>query len=280
MSVRLIFKSVWQNPGNRGHRIERLIRAGLWQLRKRCFTGPQPIALANGITFNAHPDCVTSSALMYSDWPEFRELHFIRGRLQSNDVILDVGANVGHISLLLADVVAAQNIFAFEPTPISFRRLTANWKANRWPVEQLFNAAVGRAPGMAFIPNPTRPNTKNAVTDLAGKGVEVPVIALDQLRQRWRGRRVGLLAIDVEGYELEVLSGATELLSRDRPRTIMFEALGGSVAPEISVLFDRVRYSVFQLGKDGQPDFENCSEQNLFAVPNEEVDSVRRCSNS
>ncbi|SRR5581483_7955260 len=273
MSVGLIFKSVWRNPGNRGQRFDRLARAAAWQIRKRFVAAPHVIALPNGVRFNAWPDCVTSSALMYSDWPEFWELHFIRRRLQPGEVIIDVGANVGHISLLLADVVGAENIFAFEPTPVSFRRLTANWLLNHWSTSQLYNCAVGKSAGTAIVGDPARPETKNAVGITSEDTVEVPLVSLDSFRERWRGRRVGLLVVDVEGYEPEVFAGAEKLLGLDRPRLVMFESLDGSLATNIAALFDRVRFTVFQLSEHGEPDFEHLSAQNLFAVPNETVGS-------
>src|SRR4051812_6040667 len=129
MSVKLIFKSVWNNPGNRGQRIARLCRAAQWQFSKRIAPGAKLLRLPNGASFIAHPDCVVSSALTYAQWPEYHELQFIRRVLQRGQTVIDAGANVGHVSLLLSDICGGENIFAFEPTPVSFRRLCENWKA-------------------------------------------------------------------------------------------------------------------------------------------------------
>lgn len=275
MSLRIVFNSVWENPGNRGQRLRRLVRAAVWQIRKRVIGRPRIIELPNGVKFKAYPNCSTSSALTYADWPEFWELRFIRRTLQPSDAILDVGANVGHISLLLADLVGHENIFAFEPTPISFCRLKANWLLNGWSTNHLFNCAVGRNVGTVLISNPTRPDTKSAIGKLDNNMVEVRLVSLDTLRQEWQNRRIGLLTIDVEGYEAEVLAGAFQVLKTDRPRLIMFESLGSSVDPEIARQFERAEYDVFQLDNAGHPDFEHSFAQNLFAVPHERAGSVR-----
>ena len=95
----------------------------------------------------AHPDCVISSALIYADWPEYRELTFIRRRLRQGDVVIDVGANVGHILLLVSDIVGPDRLFAFEPTPLSFQRLKENWELNGWCTDHLHPMAIGSAPG-------------------------------------------------------------------------------------------------------------------------------------
>src|SRR5438105_117586 len=187
MSFRLVFKSVWRNPGNYGHRMTRLGRAAAWQLEKRIKQQSKTIRLPDGALFVAHPDCVVSSALIYAAWPEYHELQFIRRQLQPGEVLVDVGANVGHISLLLSDIVSVANIFAFEPTPISFQRLVENWKANGWTTENLFQAAVGRASGVALVPNTVTPETKNSITSSNGvvPRVEVPLVSLDEWRSHW-----------------------------------------------------------------------------------------------
>ena len=112
MTIRLVTRSIWNNPGNRGKRLRKTVAAIMWQLRKRCRRSPYMLQLPNGLRFKLYPDCVVSSALVYADWPEYAELMFLRRMLRHDDVVLDVGAHTGHISFLLGDVVAPGNIFA------------------------------------------------------------------------------------------------------------------------------------------------------------------------
>jgi FkbM family methyltransferase len=276
MSVRLIFRSVWHNPGNHGHRLARLVRAAQWQLEKRLAHRTKTLRLSNGILFQAHPDCVISSALIYAEWPEFLELQFLRRLLRHGDAVVDVGANVGHISLLLGDIVGAENIFAFEPTPVSYRRLVENWKLNGWKTNQLFQSAVGRRMSRVLVQDTERPETKNSVLRGASADhcVEVPLVTLNASRAHWKGRHIGLLKVDVEGYEPEVFAGATELLREDRPRVLMFESLSGKVESEVAQVLSHVQYEVFQLDESGRPVFGRHDAQNLFAVPEELRDSL------
>lgn len=219
----------------------------------------------------AYPDCVVSSALYYAKWPDYHELQFIRRQLKSKHVVIDVGANVGHISLLLSDIVDPQNIFAFEPTPTSFRRLVDNWELNGWPTINLFQSAVGRSRGIVRIPDTFSPETRNAVTFVEGPNptVEVTLKPLDACRSRWKNCRIGLVKIDVEGFEHEVFAGAQQLLEHDRPSLIMFESLSGSVDADIRRILEHARYLVFQLDSEGYADYKNTSAQNLFALPKE-----------
>jgi FkbM family methyltransferase len=116
---------------------------------------------------------------------------------EQEDVIIDVGANVGHFSMLLADLVDPADIIAFEPVPVSFARLVANWRANEWSTDKLFQAAAGARSGVVRMPDTTSPLTT----------VHVPLTTLDAVRHLWRGRSMGLVKIDVEGYEPLVLPG-------------------------------------------------------------------------
>jgi FkbM family methyltransferase len=221
--------------------------------------------------FNAYPDCVVSSSLIYSDWPEYTELSFIRRMLRKGDSIIDVGANVGHISLLLADIVGGQNVFAFEPAPRAFHRLEENWQLNDLSTERLFQVAVGASEGEVFIDDDDHPTTTLRVSDSpsGNRAVPVPLVSLDDYRYLWAGRPVGLLKVDVEGYEHDVFQGCSALLREDRPRLIMFESLSGRLDARLATSFAEHNYAVFQLDERGAPDFVHCSEQNLFAVPKE-----------
>lgn len=277
MSIRLVTRSVWSNPGNAGRRLRRSCAAVGWQLRKRLIGRPRLLRLANGVRFCAYPDCVVSSALIYADWPEFMELMFLRRFLRPGELVLDVGANVGHISLLLADVVGAENLVCFEPTPVSYRRLTENWRLNGWPTELLLQAAAGAEEGMVRIPDVDRPVTTNSITaaSAAPGSVEVRLVRLDDVRNTLPEKRIGLLKIDVEGHEPSVFRGARRMLSADRPRLVMFECLHGEVPAELRELFEDARYRLFQLDDSGRPEFSRLTAQNLFAIPDEEsLDAV------
>jgi FkbM family methyltransferase len=278
MSVHLIANSIWHNPGNRGRRLRKGFAAVAWQWHKRASGSVRTLRLVNGMRFNAYPDCVVSSSLIYADWPEHDELMLLRRSLMQSNIVIDVGANVGHVSLLLADLVGARNIVAFEPAPRAFGRLTENWILNNFPTDKLFNMAVGASPGAVFIESDEHPTTTLQVSEepAGARSIRVPLVRLDDYRHEWKGYAVGLLKVDVEGYEPAVFEGAIGVLAEDRPRLIMFESLSGSIDSRIASILTAHRYAVFQLDESGVPDFSRSSAQNLFAVPAEIVASSGR----
>jgi FkbM family methyltransferase len=270
MSVGLIARSIWTNPGNRGRRLRKAVSAAQWQLQKRLAPSVRRLRLPNGLWFNAYPDCVVSSALIYSDWPEYGALMFVRGNLRRGDVVIDVGANVGHISLLVADLVGADSVFAFEPAPGAFRRLKENWNLNGFATDGLSEIALGASRADVFIEAHDRPTTTLCVSKAgAGHCTRVPQIPLDDCRHQWTSRTIGFLKIDVEGYEPEVFEGSRRVLTGDRPRLIMFESLGGALDPCVHRILADHDYTLFQLDEHGRPDSSRLSAQNLFARPNE-----------
>jgi FkbM family methyltransferase len=272
VSLRIVKKSIWDNPGNRGQRVRKSLAALWWQAQKRTVASCRKMRLANQMWFMAHPDCVVSSGLIYADWPEYHELMFLREHLRPADILLDVGAYVGHFSLLLADRVKPENIYTFEPLPVNSARLAENWKLNGWPLTNHSQVAVGSAHGTVYVSRQTVPSTTNQVAAAENsESVAVPVIPLDERRSQWQGRPIGLIKIDVEGYETEVFRGCRQLLKENRPRLIMFESLGGSLLPAIASVLSEARYRVFQLDENGHPDFSGDSAENLLAAPEETI---------
>jgi hypothetical protein len=110
VNLKIVFEAIWKNPANRDQKVARVLRAVSWQIDKRLCGRPRLITLPNGVRMWAHPDCVVSSSLIYADWPEYFEFQFIRRQLRTGDYVIDVGANVGHVLLLLADIVGPDKL--------------------------------------------------------------------------------------------------------------------------------------------------------------------------
>jgi len=134
--------------------------------------------------------------------------------LASDDVYVDIGANVGfHTLLARSRIGSSGQVIAVEPLPYNGDRLLRNWLVNGWSNLSLYVAACGREDGLCRLPNQSLFDTTrlSRVEDLRGAGQPqeyvVSALRLEAILNREAVKKIKLLKIDVEGYELEVLEG-------------------------------------------------------------------------
>lgn len=136
---------------------------------------------------------------------------FLGQFLRRGDVFVDVGANIGVLTLLAARKVGTEGkVIALEPHPKTFVALQKNLRINRASTVDVVNCAVGAEAGIVRLSD--RPDDDWNRVDAETGTIEVEVRKLDDV---CRGiGPVKALKIDVEGFELPVLRGAAELLKR------------------------------------------------------------------
>jgi FkbM family methyltransferase len=136
----------------------------------------------------------------------------LRRYLRPGDTFVDVGANVGYLSLLAwTRVRPGGRVVAIEAHPRTCGFLAGNVRLNRFPIET-HNVAIGERPGELWFTSLRSDDQNHAVPDSAGRaGVRVAVTTLDRLLG---SMTVDLLKVDTEGFELHVLAGAAAMLER------------------------------------------------------------------
>jgi FkbM family methyltransferase len=155
-----------------------------------------------------------------------RELYRSIGALRrwtADDVVLDVGANVGQTVLGLRPYTGATQVLAFEPVSATFAELART--TAHLPQVRRFNLALGSTPGQLTIhhhPSRSSMSTFRPWWE-ATYSEEVEVSTIDRELGRSRIEFVHLLKIDTEGFELEVLRGASDALDGHRIAMILVE---------------------------------------------------------
>lgn len=148
---------------------------------------------------------------------------FLSAYLKEDDIYLDVGANIGTLALQAASLVGSSGVVvAFEPHPAIYKYLTRNIEANQGLSVTAHNIALGDAPGLAFLTDFSA-DDQNRIS--ANSGTPITVMRLDdvsEVRVLIKSREIGLLKVDVEGYEKMVLDGGHNVLSKTK--VIMFES--------------------------------------------------------
>jgi FkbM family methyltransferase len=151
----------------------------------------------------------TSANLWIDPNSRFHDLSLFKDYCQPGDLVVDVGANIGEVSIVLSQRVGASGqVLAFEPQPRIYRYLRGNLSLNGCGNVIATNAAVGAAPGTVRMSDSKRDDMNRVVDDGA---IEVPCTTLDAALP---ANAIALLKIDVEGTELRVLEGARQTLTR------------------------------------------------------------------
>jgi FkbM family methyltransferase len=143
----------------------------------------------------------------------------LRRVLRPTDVVLDVGANIGVLTVVAAKLCASGRVFAFEPSPHHLRYLRANVGANAVANVSVEETAVMDAPGEVLLNRPETFQAGSYVATAHREGIaeRVRATTLDEWCVERAITRCDLVKIDVEGCERLVLTGARELLARHRP---------------------------------------------------------------
>jgi len=144
--------------------------------------------------------------------------------------IFDVGANVGHfIRLIIQRLDVPFHVHAFEPSQPAYRMLCDNTKGHSNLT--LNNVGLGKQPGTAdlYADQPGSSLASLYQRRLRHHGIEfkysekIRMDTLDDYCAAHAIQRIDLLKLDVEGHELDVLQGGTQLFRARRIRMVSFE---------------------------------------------------------
>jgi FkbM family methyltransferase len=154
--------------------------------------------------------------------------------VKSGMAVLDIGANIGWFTMLLASLVAPSGlVVAVEPNPENIKLLEASRRVNGFNQILIIQAAAGRQIGLLAL-NVSHSNgmTGELPNDLDAifASRPVPSVALDLILPK--DRHFDLLKIDVEGAELNALIGLSQTIDRDRP--IIVSEFSPGTLPSIS----------------------------------------------
>lgn len=141
--------------------------------------------------------------------PEVKRL--INSELKDGGLFIDIGANIGYFSLLAA-VKKNVEVIAFEPSPRERKRFYENIGLNGFNniVTYPFALSDGSQKLKLSIARDWNPGLNSFVNDLGTEevdSIEVNCHSFDSIVTDEMAKRVRLIKIDVEGYEMTVLNG-------------------------------------------------------------------------
>ncbi|CDT77909.1 Methyltransferase FkbM family (fragment) [Vibrio coralliirubri] len=144
-------------------------------------------------------------------------LRNMRSQLNPGDVVLDIGANIGNHTLYLA-AVAQCKVHAFEPNRKLCEALTESSRYNELEKKiTIHNYALGSKPSSGIFSMINDENLGSQSVELVEAGFQGDTFEVNVIDHMDWPEKITLIKIDVEGFELEVLKGAKDLIARDLP---------------------------------------------------------------
>ena len=150
--------------------------------------------------------------------------------------IIDIGANIGSVSLLMAKIFTNSKIYAIEPTNYAFQKLSQNLDLNpelkkNILLKQLFITNIKKPTKVWSSWNLEKSNDKHKKHLGTLKEIKKnPYMKLSQFMDNENIDNVDFIKLDVDGYELEVLSSGEEFLKLNQP--IIFIEIAPYLYPE------------------------------------------------
>lgn len=148
--------------------------------------------------------------------PEIAAL--IQSTLREGETALDIGANIGYFTLLMARKVGpAGRVIAFEPVPSVYAVLCENLRLNACIQALAECIAVADVEGPGAMQSDLN-NPLSSVGQLVDTGgLAVPLVSIDRYVETAGVQKLDLVKIDVEGAEDRVIRGMTKTLKTLHP---------------------------------------------------------------
>ncbi len=159
------------------------------------------------------------------------ETHILEIILRSGDIVIDVGAFIGWYSLLAGKLVGNKGrVFSFEPSHIHFQELTNNIVGNKLHNIKTFNVAVSNKNDKVSFWEAGRGSSlieKEAEihNSFIKEPIQVTTVTLNDFIEREKIQHIDFIKIDAEGWDLQILKGATNILKKKDAPDIMVEVI-------------------------------------------------------
>ena len=218
--------------------LRRAIRAG-------AYGTVAPLKLESGLQLELHVDDLIDREILINGIWQPALVRLIRNRLKPGGIFIDVGANIGYMSLLAAQAVGPTgHVLALEPNPDTFRRLQRNIALSKAAQVRCIQVAAGAGKGTATLFDESRGNSGGASIrpSKATEGIEVEVVALDDCYADLGWPLPDLIKIDVEGAEYAALQGMRQMLSRPNGPNVICEISEWSLLQQVMRFMEECGY--------------------------------------
>lgn len=184
-------------------------------------------------------------------------INLLTKTLKSAKCFVDVGAHIGFYTFLTSKLMKSVNIFSFEMDKINFSLLKKNLKLNKSKNVLIYNLAISDSSGIVSYtrnseqPDPTLTSAGIDLERDSVKTISIKAVTLDDFFKNI-DTKPDVVKIDVEGAEMQVLSGMEKLIEHNNPKMFVevhperLLKFRSSVNEVISFLLER-GYNIFEI---------------------------------
>lgn len=150
-----------------------------------------------------------------------KELSLLSPHIANGSVVIDVGANLGFMAGILSSLSGESGeVHSFEPSPSTYAKLSEVVRVNGFRNVRTYNMGCGEQESTMtlYCPHSSGCASLRPTTEVSREAHEqrVQIVRLDDFLGR-NLQRLDFLKIDTEGFEDEVLSGASGILRQFKP---------------------------------------------------------------
>lgn len=181
---------------------------------------------------------------------EFSTLGILATLIQPGDGVVEGGANEGYHTTFIADLVGKTGrVWAFEPNPLPRKTLEAN--VALIPNVAIHHEALAAEPAESrdfYMPRADVPNQGlGGFAHNNTQPTEKVAVRIETVDRVIGDAPVSLIKLDVQGFEHEVLGGATNVLARDLPY-VLFESIPGEESGrEVAAMLTKLGYTLWRV---------------------------------
>ena len=249
-----------------------LLRQAFWQTWRRTARRTLTVRMPSGYRLALPPWSNIAGLTFATGMHEPREELFALAYLRPGDVAVDVGANIGIFSALMASTGAG--VIAFEPGSRSRSDLGHTIALNPDMIITVVPAALSDEGGQMRLTLDLESSNHLVEEESNGSYETVDVMRLDDYLAD-NPAQVAFVKIDAEGFDLQVLKGAEDLLATQQP-VLMVETWG---PPDVRFWLEEHGYRIYRYAFEDRTLYEyprpHNHQANILAVHDARLKDVQ-----
>ena len=211
MNILTVLSFIVSHPLNKAQRLRAVGRFLRWQFGSRLLPFPMALPFVDRLQLVVERGMTGATGNYYCGLHEAEDMGFVLHFLRPGDVFYDIGANIGSYTLLAASA-GVTSIISFEPSTSTVAKLVRNISLNDLAkIIAVHQVALGAEAGEArFSLEADTTNHVIANNEAPSSFERVPLCRFDEF---YSPGSPSFIKMDVEGFEAQVLAGASAALS-------------------------------------------------------------------